>query len=237
MANYCKIVVMPSEKITHLLEHDHKDAPLAPPTTESSGQPHNPYDFITNPAVQPKKKLLPSGGSKTSRLIIVGLGGILFIFLATTIIGFIKGANGGYREDFASLAQQQVELIRVSDIGMTKSREAQARYLATTTKLTLISEQPVILADAKKAGAKVDAKSLSLGHDSKTDALLTSAGQANQFDQVFIKTLRAKLTKYQQTIKKVHDATSKPSVKSTLSKDYTDIGNLIGKEEKPTPTQ
>ncbi len=125
----------------------------------------------------------------------------------------------------------------VANIGVSKSRDTEARNLAITAKLTISSEQAVILAAAKKAGAKVDAKTLALGKDAATDALLTDAAQANQFDEIFIKTFRAKLQTYRQTTKKIHDAINTPSTKKALAKSYSDVGNLISKDENTTPTQ
>jgi len=84
------------------------------------------------------------------------------------------------------------------------------------------------LALAKKAGADTDAKTLASTKDTKTDDLLTSADQANHFDEVFIKTIRERLQKYQLALKKVYEATSKTSTKDTLSKDYNAVDTLLG---------
>jgi len=203
-----------------------------PPPYQPAGDGHDPYGFITNPAKAPKKsglgKLLPGGNSKQSRLIIAAAGGVILLFLAIIAYSFITSSGGDLKQDYLSLAQQQAEIIRVSDIGVSKAKQSEAKNLAVTTKYTLTSQQSAILNLAKKAGANTDAKSLILGKDNQTDSLLTTAEQTNQFDTVFIKTLQTKLQKYQQTLKKIYDASSKKSTKDILSNIHDNIDVLIG---------
>ncbi len=230
---------MPSDKLSGLLLHkdpsDSADnanelpaAPPAPPPLQRVTAQHNPYDFITNPGAPAKKKLLPGGNSKTGRLLLAAAAGVVLIVLALVVMAVLNSGSSALKTDYANLAQQQAELIRVSGVGATKARQAEAKNLAITTQYTLTSQQPGILSLAKKAGASTDAKTLTLGKDAQTDAALTSADQANQFDEVFTKTLREGLQKYQQALKKIYDATSSSSTRDTLSKDYNAIDALLG---------
>lgn len=228
-------MLMPSDKISSLLLHPDQnsadslpEAPPAPPPIQPLPAQNNPYDFITNPSKPARKSLLPGG--KMGRIIIVGAGAAIIIMVGVIVAAVISSSGADLKTDYLSLAQQQTELIRVSDIGVTKARQTNAKNLAITTQYSLSSQQQEILALAKKAGAATDAKTLAAGKDDKTDALLTSADQANQFDDVFAKTLKALLQKYRLTLKKIYDATDSTSTKTTLSKNYEAVDRLVSSQ-------
>ncbi len=230
-------MLMPSDKLTGLLlEKDHEnaetqpEAPAAPPPLQPVTAQHNPYEFITNPSHPPKKKLLPGGNSKIGRLIIAGVGVVVLLMIALIVMSLINSGSTALKTDYQNLVSQQAEVIRISGIGATKARQSEAKNLAITTQYSLTTQQSALLALAKKAGANTDAKSLAASKDSKTDAALTSADQANQFDEVFTKTLTVELQKYQLALKKVYDATTSASTKDTLSKDYNAVDALLGKK-------
>lgn len=203
-------------------------APPAPPPMPPGLAGRNPYDFITNPNRPNKKRLLPGTNSKKGQIIIAVGGATILLMIILIFVGLISGGSSDLKKDYLSLAQQQAELIRVTEIGVSKSRQAEAKNLAITTQYTLVSQQPEVLALAKKAGVVTNTKLLALNKNSETDALLANADQTNQFDEVFLKTLRAELQKYQQTLKKIYDDSSLTSTKTTLSKDYDAIDVLLG---------
>lgn len=205
------------------------NAPPAPPPYQPMPQPSNPYEFITDSGQSSKRKLLP-GSSKKGRIITVLVGLMVLIILAFIVLSLLGRGSASVKSDYLSLAQQQTELIRISEIGVSKSRQSEARNLAITTKLSLVSQQPTTLRLAKKAGADTNAKMLALGKDAKTTELLTNADQSNQFDSVFLQTVRAKLKTYQLTLKKIYDASSSKSTKDILSKHYGDVTLLIGSQ-------
>lgn len=202
-------------------------APPAPPPLQPITPANNPYDFITQPPTRKKRSWLPSGGSKRQRILVACAGLVILLILAAIVIGILGRSDSGLRADYLSLAQQQTELIRISEIGVTKARSAEAKNLAVTTKLSLMSQQPAILKLAKKAGAKTDAKSLGGGKNTQTDSALTSAAQTNQFDVVFTKTMQTNLKKYQDTIKKIQGQVSAPATKDILAKDNENTDLLI----------
>lgn len=206
------------------------NTPPAPPPYQPVTSGYDPYDFINNPTSPRKKRLLPGGNSNRSRLIIAAVFTLVLILLALVAAIVISSGGSGIKTDYTSLLQQQTEIIRISDIGVSKATQAEAKNIAITTQLSLTSQQPKTRELAKKAGLKIDAKTLALGKDTKTDALLTTAEQTNQFDSVLIKTLQSELKKYQTTLKKIHDASSSKSTKETLSKYYNEVSLLIGKQ-------
>ena len=189
---------------------------------------HQPdYSFITNPAKPAKKSLLPTGGSQKSRLVIV-LGGLFgLIILAVIVMAVISSIGSGEKQQWLKLAQEQQELIRISEIGSQKAQNRDTKNLAITTKLSLTSSQSTINSLAKKNGAQVDSKSLALGRDSKTDAILKTAEQTNQFDKVFAEVLKTKLTTYQSDMKKLYEGTASAKTKASLASAYTNAGVLV----------
>lgn len=200
----------------------------APPPIQPVTQGHDPYAFITDTKKQAKKPLIPGGNSKISRIIIAGVGVVVLIMLALIAYSFINSGSSAQRQDFQTLVQQQAELIRISEIGVSKAKQADAKNLAVTAKYSLSSQQPQITKLAQQAGAKTDAKTLALGKEPATDAQLTSAEQTNQFDAVFIETFKSKLQKYQQLLQKIYDSSGKKSTKDILSKDYRALKDLTG---------
>lgn len=202
-------------------------APPAPPPLQPVTSSSNPYAFITqSPTTGIPSK--PPGGSKKKRIIIVGAGVVLLLIIGGIVMSILSSASDGPKTDYKELVHQQVELIRVSDLGLKQARSPEARNLAVTTKYSLLSEQPELLKLAKKAGVLTDAKSLTLGQDTQIDSSLKTASQTNQFDEVFIKIMQSNLKKYQAALKKVHDESTSKSTKAILDKDFTNAGILIG---------
>jgi hypothetical protein len=189
---------------------------------------NNPYDFIANQGG--KKGRLAGGGSMKSRIIIVVVAAAVLLIIGIVLISLLSGSGGGLKDDYTSLVQQQAELIRIGELGTQKARQAEAKNLAYTVKLSLASQQGDMIHLAKKAKADTSAKSLALGRDSQTDAALTAADQSNRFDSTFITTMQAGLQKYQQALKKVYDQSTNKTNKALLSKAYDDVGVLIGNQ-------
>lgn len=210
---------------------DPRLAPPAPPPLQPITPSHNPYDFITQPP-GPKKSGLLGVSSKKNRIILVVIVLLVLSLLAVIVVAVLGQSGNKLKADYLSLAQQQAELIRISDIGVSKASRSEVKNAAVNTKLSLLSDQPATLGLAKKAGVKADAKTLNLGKDEKVDAALTAAVQTNQFDAVFIKTISQKLKQYQETLKRIYDATTSQSSRNTLSKSYKNAETLI-KQQQP----
>lgn len=205
----------------------HNVPPAPPPISPHSG-PQNQYDFIVNPH-KPHRRSLFSGGSKKQRIIIAAAGLAGLLILVSIIMTVLNSAGKANTNDLVLAAQQQQELIRISDIGIKKSRTSSVKNKATTTKLTLESDQPALQAIVKKA-KRVDSKVLKLGQDASTDQTLTAAEQANRFDEVFTATLQKELSEYQQTLKRVHDSSENTRNKQMLAAQYRNVGLLLNKQ-------
>jgi hypothetical protein len=210
-----------------LMLMDQQQIPQAPPPYQPVTPRHNPYEFITNPGPPPKKSLLPKVNSKKQRLIIAVAGAVVLLLIGLILLSLLNSGSAALKADYLKLLQQQTELIRVSDVGATKAKQSEAKNLAITAKLTLTSQQIETLKLAKSAGAETNPKFLTLGKNAQTDTQLTTAEQANQFDVTFVKTMLEGLQAYQQTLKKVQDA-SDANTKATLSTYYSAVSSLIG---------
>lgn len=193
------------------------DTPPAPPPMQQMPQ-SNPYEFITNPAQQQKPKLSLPGGKndKLMRVVVILVGIVILISLIMFGMNLLGSSKQKNINQLVTVAQKQTELIRITEIGIKKAKTKEAKDLAMTTKLTLISQQSVLSDAVKKAGSKLDSKVLVLGKDSKTDQLLTQAEQSNNFDEVFLEKLKSELTEYAQSVKNAYDTTTSTKTKEAL---------------------
>ncbi len=199
--------------------------PAPPPITPEN----NPYDFITNPGPAAKKSWIPSGNSTGQRLLIVSVGLLIIVIIFAIVASLIGGAGQGDKQVLLSAALQQQELIRVAGVAEEKTRGNSAKDLATTVKMTLQSDQSELQAIVKKS-VKLDAKTLATSRNAETDKLLTAAEQTNRFDEFYTQYTKEELTKYQSTLKKMHDGTNNKEDRATLAKHYEHIGLLLGTE-------
>ncbi len=187
----------------------------------------SPYHFITNADHAPKKSLL-SGSSKQGRIIIVAIGVIILITIVLVASTLLSAGSNAAKAELIKTAQAQTEIIRISKLGIDRAKSTSAKNLATTTYLSLQSDQSELLAALGKQGVKLNAKELALGKNAKTDTLLTNAEQSNKFDEVFIKTIQTELTQYQKTVKAAYDKVSGKTLKATLKDQYANANTLAG---------
>lgn len=202
-------------------------APNVPPPMRGG---KNPYDFIANPD-QTKAgngKVL----SKAQRIMLVVGGIFLLLLLVTVISSFISGLGDGIKKDIVATRQQQVEILRVSELGIKQAASPDTKNLATTTNITMVSDSASLAALAEKAAVKTDRKMLAGGYNANTDALLASARQNNQFDKVFTEILIILLKDYQAGLKKIHDQSENVTTKQTLSSIFDSAGILIKEAEE-----
>lgn len=186
----------------------------------------NAYSFITDHNKPGKRSLLPTGGSKQSRIMMV-VGIVLAIsIVGVVIMAVLNGIDNSQKQDWLTLAQKQQEIIRISEVGATKAQGRDTKNLATTTKLTLESSQALVNKLAKSNGANVSSKALLVGKNAKTDADLKTAEQTNQFDTAFQDILKNELNEYQALLKKLHDGSKSKTTKAGLSSAYNNANIL-----------
>ncbi|MBA3758716.1 hypothetical protein H0X10_03740 [Candidatus Saccharibacteria bacterium] len=198
----------------------------APPPIVPSGDVQQ-YDFIFNPNQPTKKSLLPGGGSKKNRIVLIAVGAVALVIIFSVIAGLINNLGKENTDALVSAAKQQQELIRVAEIGVQKSKTQDAKNIAITTKLSLESEQKEMQAAIQ--AAKLNPKKVLTGSiDAKTDAALTTAEQNNRFDEEFLKIMTASLTNYQKTVKTAYDNATGKNLKAALTTQYKSANTLAG---------
>lgn len=178
------------------------------------------YSFIQNAGA---KKAGP--GKKQRIMIVVGLGVVLLI-VGIIVSSFLFGGSNDSATRTLKLAQTHTELIRISELGMDKARGQAAKNLATTTNLTLLSEQSAIVSIAEK-DQEITKKILSFGQNSDTDDTLTEAEQRSQFDEVFIELLVKEMEAYRQELEAAYDASNSNANKQTYQKLYDSLNKII----------
>jgi hypothetical protein len=186
----------------------------------------NPYQFIVDTDHNKKKPLVPRGDSKRARIFIVVGGALLLLVAGIIVAALISNAANAGKADLLKVAQKQAELVRISELGMTRAQGSSAKNLATTVNLSLQSDQATLIASLKSAGVKVSLKELALGKNPKTDTALTTAEQANKFDEVFTETIQTQLLDYQKSLKTAYDKASSTKLKQTLSDQFNTAGLL-----------
>jgi hypothetical protein len=207
-----------------LMQPDQQPTTPPPITVSPSGQPN--YDFIMNPETKKRKGLFPGGNSPKQRLLMVAIGGGI---LLVVIFMFLSLLFGGGNEDvtaLVSITQEQEELIRVSDIGVQKSKTPATQNLAITTKLTIQTSQNQTLERLKKLGRNIKPKDLTLKKDSKTDETLDAAALSNRFDETFVQLLKNNLITYQASVRAAYDVSKSTPTRQVLGISYDSAGIL-----------
>lgn len=189
-------------------------------------QPQPDYNFIFNTDSKKKRAGFPGGGSQRNRVLIVVLGAIGLITIVLIIMTLLNSAGSANKDALLRAAQQQAEIIRISDMAAERAKGTSAKNLALTTNLSLQSDQKTLITTLKSQGVKVDAKQLALGKDPKTDVALTNAEQANRFDEVYVETVKQLLTEYQRTLKSAYESTDSKKLRDILSAQYENAGLL-----------
>lgn len=208
-----------------MLMQPQQPSPAPPPVDPSSMGPQ--YDFIMNPDQPSKRSILPTGGSKKTRIIIVAIGAGILLLVTLLIISLISNAGKADTEALVTAAKQQQELIRVAEIGVDKARTQDARNIAVTTKLALQSQQTEMQAAIKTAGLNPK-KVLEGTENKKTTEQLTTAEQNNRFDDEFLKVMTASLIAYQKSVKSAYDGATSKKLKTALTTQYKSANTLAG---------
>lgn len=204
----------------------------APPPIQPDQNVKNKYSFITDDKKVAQKSFLPTASTKQGRVLLV-VGGVFgLLLLGGLVITVLSGLDSAAKQDWLNLAQKQQEIIRISEIGAKKAQDRDTKNLATTTKLSLQGSQTAVNALAKKNGADVSSKTLAEGKNSKTDAALTVAEQANKFDTVFYEILKTELNEYQALLKKLYDNSTSKSTKEGLQAAYNSAEILANEAKK-----
>lgn len=148
------------------------------------------------------------------------------------ILGIVYGmffASKSAAPELVDIAARQTEIIRVCDLGISKARSSAVKNAATTTRVTLLSDQERLIARLKSQKQKVSQKELQARKNTKTDTSLTQAAQANNFDTTFNAELAKELSGYQTALKQAYDDTQSSKTKELLDSMFTNASTLMPK--------
>jgi hypothetical protein len=184
-------------------------------------QPQVNYDFIMNPEQQHKHSPLGGGSSMGMRIAVV-LGGVLLLVIIVAIAMSLFKGGGVDEKTFVEIAQEQTEIIRLSDNGIDNSVSQTTKNFAVTAKVSMASEQRVLL---EGVGLKIPEKQLALKANSKIDAQLTDAKSASNYDATYTSVMKAQLEAYMADLSAAYPK-SGPKTKELLSARY-DTAELL----------
>ncbi len=202
------------------------EQPGAPP----SG---NPYDFIVNPAKQPKQSKFASGNGSSFALriaVIVGIAVVVMIIVGVGInLLFGQKTNAAVLVD---IAETQSELVRVA----AQSDQASDQVVlnaATNTRYSVLTQQKLMLLFLTQHKQKVSPKQLLLKKDLTTDQQLAAAHAASTYDAVFTRIMVGQLQDYSTALSQAFKNATSASERKLLKDDYDQVQLLL--KQWPTP--
>lgn len=201
--------------------------PQAPPTGQFDS---SQFDFIMNPGKPQKKSLLP-GGPKV-KMIIIGLAITTIVIILLAVILSLFSGSDSTTESLVKVAQQQNEIVRISEDGTKKAGSEKAKKLATMTYMTVKTDQNSMIDYLAKQKRKVKSKELGLLADKKTDSQLSAASSNGRYDEVFTQIITEKLTEYQGSLKSSYDSVGTKG-KDVVSKNYDNVTLILQDSKNP----
>ncbi len=190
-------------------------------------QPYNnPYDFIVNPEKPQRQPVLNLNGSSMAMRIGLIAGLVVVIMIVIVIASSIFSSSGGNVTNMTSVAQDQVELIRVA----TEASQNQSNDISQTTTLyfadncllSLSSENQQLLSFLNANGVKLSTAQLALKQNSRTDAALQAAAASSTYDTAFLTAMQGDMSTYVSDLKVAFNASTNPKEKQLLSTEYKD---------------
>lgn len=173
--------------------------------TQNPGQfDSSQFDFIMNPQQPSKKSLVPLPTDPKMKLIFMVIGGGLGLILLLLLFFGIFGGGNDSADGLVEVAQQQNEIIRVSEIGSKDATTSEAKKLAALVNSAIATDRTKTIDYLGKNGKKLSSKDLSLKQDAETDSELSTAKQNGRFDEVYIQMTLDYLEKYQQNLEAVY---------------------------------
>jgi hypothetical protein len=185
----------------------------------------NPYDFIMNSG-QPQMpgkmpRMTNGGGGQRQRILFVAIAGFIVLILGIIVFNILSSAGKGNTTLLKNLAAEQTELIRVSDLALTKAKSTKARNLAATATITVRTMKQRTTKLLSLKGIEVVPKELNAKLNEKTDDALDAAEQANRYDEVYIEYMLGALATYQNNLKAAYDVNTETNDRDVLSAAFS----------------
>lgn len=192
----------------------------------SAPPPTNQYDFIVNYNHRPANDWLLHAPLKT-RIMVVGGGLLALILIAWIFIALLSATTGGSVQSFTALAQEQAELARISNDPSRNAQSEPALNFASTTRLSLLSDELSFVGYLTSLNAAPSSDSLAKDRNPQTDATLQSAQNSGTYDQMYTAVAQQQLTTYIANLKHAYSATSNLSERQLISDAYSHAQLLL----------
>jgi hypothetical protein len=189
---------------------------------------NNPYEFITGtPAPQPTSKVpLPKiAGEPNSvrRRVIIVAGGVIVLIIVAVIVQSIIGNIGKANvATFATVAQDQSEIIAISKKATNQATAQAVKNLAITAQLSVESTQSQYLNEMHKVGTPLNTKQAAKD-DPTIESDLTNAITTGTYDSTYVQIMQNQLTSYASALQAAFKAAPIHSLKTQLTSDYAQV--------------
>ncbi len=154
----------------------------------------NPYEFILNPANQPKQ---PIKLSSKQRILTIAGGGIVLLIIIIAFYSAVLNKKPNVTAE-VSLEQQQYQLISISTQARSQANQQVTKNLAATVTAGLTTNQQQLTSYLSKKGIKISSKQLGAGLSASVTKQLQSAKNASDYDIEYVQITQNLLTKYTQ---------------------------------------
>jgi len=203
--------------------------PQTPPTTISpSGQSGgSDYDFITNASKSPQKSNMFNGKNTLQRVAVVV--GLLVIVLIVFSIGRSLLGGKSNTPQFLSVAQNQQQIIELSNNALQVSGlTLENRNFAVTTKVSVASDQKLILNYLKNKKFKTNDQLLNKTIDAKASKKLADSIANNTYNDTFKTIMQEKLQLYQDSLVSAYQSSKTANTKKVLE-DISSSADILQK--------
>lgn len=197
-----------------------------PPENQYGPQPQQPnYDFIMNPNQQKRSGRFFNGSPKS---LFIMLGAVL-AFIIILFIVYQAAKPVGLGPQLTTLAQNQNEIARVAGLASQSANSQNTKNFGATVNASMTTQENQLVDMLSKSGISLSSDTLAAAKNPKTDASLTAASQASNFDPVFTKTLTEELKDYQVQLSAIFKQTKpdQPVLKQQLQNDFDSVNLML----------
>ncbi len=190
------------------------------------------YDFFMNPEAKPppQNPIGKFGGNNSMavRIAVVAVGAFILIIIISIAVAILGGSSS--QPALIKVTQDQTELIRVANqvtqIGNEQASQTLNNF-SQSASLSLVSAQTELLNFMATHGGKPDSKLLAQSKNSQTDASLSAAVAASNFNSTFKTVMKAQLTNYEADLQAAYADAKSSTLQQILNGDYNDATLLV----------
>jgi hypothetical protein len=190
------------------------------------------YKFIMESGQKPA-----APGSKMGMIFIMVIALSLMIGLFVALTASMSTADEEVATQLTAVAIKQNEIINIAKDGTDNARTLASRNIASTTYVSMISQQSEFLTFVNAQGGKTKPQDLASRKDQENKQALLEAQQNNRYDEVFLELIETQIIEYQQALERLFASTESRRTKEALSKYYLHASTLAGVETIETTPQ